>query len=42
MASFNSQIGQVFKVPGKKDLYVTITGQWVPDYVADDKRADIL
>lgn len=42
MASFNSQIGQVFQVPGKKDLYVTIADRWVPDYVVDYKRADIL
>lgn len=40
MASFNSQIGQVFQVPGKEDLYVTIADRWVPDYVVDYKRAD--
>lgn len=42
MASFNSQIGQVFKVPGKKDLYVTMADRWVPEYIVDYKRADIL
>lgn len=40
MASFNSQIGQVFKIPGKEDLYVTIADRWVPDYVVDYRRAD--
>lgn len=40
MASFNSQIGQVFKVPGKADLYVAIADRWVPDYEVDYRRAD--
>lgn len=42
MASFNSQIGQVFKVPGKNDLYIAIADRWVPDYVVDAKRADAI
>ena len=41
-ASFNSQISQVFKVPGKKDLYIAIADRWVPEYIVDAKRADIL
>ncbi len=41
-ASFNSQISQVFKVPGKKDLYISIADRWVPDYIVDAKRADII
>lgn len=42
MASFNSQIGQVFRVPGKKELYIAIADRWVPDYVVDAHRADVL
>lgn len=41
-ASFNSQISQVFPIPGKKDLYLTIADRWVPDYPVDAKLADIL
>ncbi len=41
-ASFNSQISQVFKVPGKKDLYITIADRWVPEFVVDAKVADIM
>lgn len=40
-ASFNSQISQVFKVPGKKDLYIALADRWVPDYPVDAKLADI-
>ncbi len=41
-ASFNSQIAQVFKVQGKKDLYVAIADRWVPDYPVDAALADII
>lgn len=41
-ASFNSQISQVYKVPGKKDLYIALADRWVPDYHVDAKRADII
>ncbi len=41
-ASFNSQISQVFKVPGRKDLYIAIADRWVPGYPVDAARADIL
>lgn len=41
-ASFNSQISQVFKVPGKKDLYISIADRWVPDYPVDARRADMI
>lgn len=41
-ASFNSQISQVFKVPGKENLYITIADRWVPEYIVDAKRADIM
>ncbi|HJC24843.1 MAG TPA: family 43 glycosylhydrolase [Candidatus Eisenbergiella merdavium] len=41
-ASFNSQISQVFRVPGKKELYVAIADRWVPGYHVDAKRADTI
>ena len=40
-ASFNSQISQVFKVPGKESLYIALADRWVPDYPIDAKLADI-
>lgn len=41
-ASFNSQISQVFKVPGKQDLYIAIADRWVPEYVVDARRLDMI
>lgn len=41
-ASFNSQISQVFKVPGKKDLYIALADRWVPEYIMDAKRTDLI
>lgn len=41
-ASFNSQISQVFKVPGKKDLYISIADRWVPDFPVDARLADMI
>lgn len=41
-SSFNSQISQVFKVPGKADLYIAIADRWVPDYPVDHVRADMI
>lgn len=29
--SFHSQISQVFKVPGKSDLYIALADRWLPD-----------
>lgn len=29
--SFHSQISSVFKVPGKKDLYITLGDRWLPE-----------
>ena len=29
--SFHSQISSVFKVPGKKDLYIALADRWAPD-----------
>lgn len=40
-ASFNSQISQVFKVPGKKDLYIALADRWVPEYSMDARKTDI-
>lgn len=42
LSSFNSQISQVFQVPGKKDLYIAIADRWVPDYPIDKRRADLI
>ena len=39
MASFNSQISQVFRVPGK-ELYVAIADRWMPDHLLDGREAD--
>lgn len=39
LASFNSQIGQVFKVPGKKDLYLAVADRWLPGYPVDRELA---
>ena len=39
MASFNSQISQVFRVPGK-NLYIAIADRWMPDYLLDGREAD--
>lgn len=39
LASFNSQIGQVFRVPGKKDLYLAVADRWVPGYPVDRELA---
>lgn len=41
-ASFNSQISQIFKAPGKKALWIALADRWVPDYPVDAKLADIL
>ena len=35
LSSFNSQISQVFKVPGKEDLYIAIADRWMPDHLLD-------
>ncbi len=41
-ASFNSQISQVFKVQGKKDLYIAVADRWVPNFPVDARIADIM
>ena len=35
MTSFHSQISQVFKVPGKKKLYIALADRWLPDEMAE-------
>lgn len=37
--SFHTQISSIFKVPGKKDLYITLGDRWVPHYTDDSSRA---
>lgn len=39
LASFNSQISQVFKVPGKKELYLAVADRWVPEYKVNRELA---
>ena len=39
MASFNSQISQVFRVNGT-DLYIAIADRWMPKHLLDGKSAD--
>ena len=41
-SSYNSQISQVFKVPGKKDLYIALADRWVPEYPVDAGKADMI
>lgn len=41
-SSYNSQISQIFKVPGKKDLYISIADRWVPGYPVDAAKADMI
>lgn len=38
LSSFNSQISQAFRVPGK-DEYITLADRWVPKYVVTRQRA---
>lgn len=41
MASFNSQISGIFKVAGMEQ-YIAIADRWVPDFVMDKDRYDLL
>ncbi len=34
--SFHSQISSVFKVPGKKDLYIALADRWLPNEMDKD------
>lgn len=40
-ASFNSQISKIFKVIGKKDLFIAMADRWLPDTHVDARLADI-
>lgn len=42
LSSFNSQFSQVFKVPGKRDLYIALSDRWVPEYPVDARKADLI
>lgn len=39
LSSFNSQISQVFRVTGKKDLYIAIADRWMPEHLLDREGA---
>lgn len=39
MSSFNSQISQVFSLPGT-DLYIAVADRWMPDHLLDGRSAD--
>lgn len=39
LSSFNSQIGHVFKVPGKRDLYLAVADRWLPEFLLDREKA---
>lgn len=39
MASFNSQISQIFRLPGT-ERYIAIADRWMPDHLLDGKTAD--
>ena len=41
-SSFNSQFTDVFRVPGKKDLYIAMSDRWVPGFPVDAKLADLM
>ena len=40
-ASFNSQISKIFKVEGKKDLFIAMADRWLPGYHVDGRIADL-
>lgn len=40
-ASFNSQISQVFPLPGKPGAYIALADRWVPSYPVDARLADV-
>lgn len=41
MASFNSQISQVFKLPGREQ-YIALADRWMPRHLLDGKGSDIV
>lgn len=40
-ASFNSQISQVFELPGQPGRFIALADRWVPGYHVDARRADL-
>ena len=40
-ASFNSQISQVFPLPGQTGKFIALADRWVPEYHVDAHRADL-
>lgn len=40
--SFNSQISQIFRVEGKKDLYIALADRWVPDFPVDARLSEMI
>jgi Glycosyl hydrolases family 43. len=42
--SYHSQVSSVFKVPGKKDLYIALADRWLPDlqHLRYDKYAEAI
>lgn len=40
-ASFNSQISKIFKVEGKKNLFIAMADRWLPDHPVDARLADL-
>ncbi len=41
-SSFNSQLTQIFKIPGKADCYIALADRWVPEYPVDARLAEVL
>ncbi len=39
LSSFNSQISQCFRVPGKQNLWIAVADRWVPGFLLDRERA---
>lgn len=42
MSSFNSQVSQIFKVPGKENLYIALADRWMPEHLLDYKQAEAI
>lgn len=40
-ASFNSQVSQVFSVPGRKDAFIVLADRWNGNFLMDAHRVDV-
>lgn len=40
-ASFNSQISKIFKVEGKRNLFIAMADRWLPQHPVDARLADL-